>query len=352
MLPTTGEECHRSPRPSGSCSSARWPSWPPGCCSCGPPPTRAPRAVDDARAAANRPVEAGGDTELRRRQGRRGGQQRDRRRRRRASSGSRTARETAADAGQAAARRRRSPRRPAPRAAAAKPGSCREGRRRRRPAAARAQGARRPQGGRAAFWSPKSADDRAVRKALARHRPPRRQGPGARDAHQAHRRLPADHARRQRRPVADRSSSSTATARSRRSSATSTARRSTRPSPTRCAPRSRASALPQHEHVRVRHSGVRERVVDRSAGIVSETPSATSPIPGHGQPPLAITCEMITPCSTMCQVSSQTLAREEEPERPVRQRRALDPPQRHDQRVQREHVERVVAQVRATPRCR
>ena len=31
-------------------------------------------------------------------------------------------------------------------------------------------------------------------------------------------------------------------------------------------------------------------------------------MPGQGQPPFAITWEMITPCSTMCQVSSQTLA--------------------------------------------
>ena len=31
-------------------------------------------------------------------------------------------------------------------------------------------------------------------------------------------------------------------------------------------------------------------------------------MPGHGQPPLAITWEMITPCSTMCQVSIHTLA--------------------------------------------
>ena len=31
-------------------------------------------------------------------------------------------------------------------------------------------------------------------------------------------------------------------------------------------------------------------------------------MPGHGHPPFAMTLEMITPCSTMCHVSSHTLA--------------------------------------------
>ena len=45
----------------------------------------------------------------------------------------------------------------------------------------------------------------------------------------------------------------------------------------------------------------------RSAGRVADA-ECGSPMPGHGQPPLAITLGMMTPCSTMWQLSIHTLA--------------------------------------------
>ena len=148
---------------------------------------------------------------------------------RRAPSGSPTARETAADAG---ARRER----PAGDATATAAEARREQGRRQAgqgrprpppPAASRSACSARSATARSSsllFWSPKAADDKAVRKALTRHRPPRRQGPRARDAHQADRRLPADHARRQRRAVADHRGHRPQPQGARRSSATSIAR--------------------------------------------------------------------------------------------------------------------------------
>ena len=85
------------------------------------------------------------------------------------------------------------------------------------------------------FWSPSGAEDKSVRKLLDRHRSPRRQGAGARRAHQEDRRLRADHPRGATWSSRRRSSSSIVTARSRRWSAMSTASRSTRPSRTPCA---------------------------------------------------------------------------------------------------------------------
>ena len=173
-----GRGMSRSPRPSGSSSSARWPSWPPGCCSCGPRTTPAaggrdagPTATNRrSRPAARRPAVGG-------RQGRRGGQRHGRRAgRARRGAGRRRRRDRDRPPRRAGDRRRSRPRR------APTPGQADEAGRRGRRAAAPGRCARLGERRSSCCCSgrPKAADDKAVRKALARRRPPRRQGPGAR----------------------------------------------------------------------------------------------------------------------------------------------------------------------------
>jgi hypothetical protein len=67
------------------------------------------------------------------------------------------------------------------------------------------------------------------------------------------------------------------------------------------------AAIPDDEDVDVCDARVRDRVVHEVQDGVADTERGV-PNPGAWASSVGDQCEMITPCSTMCQVSSHTLA--------------------------------------------